>query len=414
MSSRWHASFVLVLLPLLAAGQERTDLFARDTSSCTRIIADGGYEMDANGIYNELLFGLMSGGYLEHELRQRSSDALGGMNRLGQIMQVRATVIAGDTVFRHPGLQWSVSASHQDQGGMRFRPDVYDLTFFGNAAYEDRTADLSGTAYERQQLQTLGLGLYWARTGDRLRLDFVKGQSLSAVDLDDVTLYTAPDGRRLDVRLNGTYWQSDTAVNGSDLRTFNGSGFAVSFSHGYILGPEDGRHVRNRITASVEDLGLIRWNGRSQRMQQDTTYSYEGLHIDNIFDLDGVLVGEGTVQDTLGLHFEAGAYWRVMPYRAALTYDMQWRAGWRWAFTLSQRYLPGYMPLYHLEAGKALGKHFVGISGQYGGFGDLRAGLRAAFQMGPARLGITLPNLATAFGEKGRGMAARITLEACF
>ncbi|MBK6752036.1 MAG: hypothetical protein IPG69_00285 [Flavobacteriales bacterium] len=83
------------MLPLLAAGQERTDLFPRDTSSCTRIIAKGGYEMDANAIYNELLLGLVNGGYLERELRQRSSDALSGMNRLGQVFQVRATVIAG-------------------------------------------------------------------------------------------------------------------------------------------------------------------------------------------------------------------------------------------------------------------------------------------------------------------------------
>ncbi|MBK6541529.1 MAG: hypothetical protein IPG10_09660 [Flavobacteriales bacterium] len=219
----------------------------------------------------------------------------------------------------------------------------------------------------------------------------VKGQSLNAVDLDDVTLYTAPDGRRLDVRLKGTIWQSDTAVNGSDMRTLNGSGFALSFSYGYALGPENGRRVRNRLTASVEDLGLVSGTEGSCARNQDTSYSYEGLQVDNILDLDGVLVGEGTVQDTPGLDFERGAYWRVSPYRAALTYDMQWRAGWRWAFTLSQRYLPGYMPLYHLEAGKALGKHFIGISGQYGGFGDLRAGLRAAFQMGPARLGLHCP-----------------------
>ncbi|MBK9075674.1 MAG: hypothetical protein IPL77_11980 [Flavobacteriales bacterium] len=229
-----------MVLPLLAAGQERPRLFPPDSSSCTRIIAKGGYEMDANAIYNELLLGLVNGGYLERELRQRSSDALTGMNRLGQVFQVRATVIAGDSIFHQPGLQWSVSASHQDQGGMRFRPDVFDLTFFGNAAYEDRTADLSNSAYERQIFQTLGMGLYWGRTGDHVRLDLVKGQSLNAVELEDATLYTAPDGRRLDVRLHGDYLQSDTAVNGSDMRTWNGSGCALSFSYGYALGPENG------------------------------------------------------------------------------------------------------------------------------------------------------------------------------
>jgi hypothetical protein len=414
MSSRWHGSFLWMVLPLLAAGQERPRLFPPDSSSCTRIIAKGGYEMDANAIYNELLLGLVNGGYLERELRQRSSDALIGMNRLGQVFQVRATVIAGDSIFHQPGLQWSVSASHQDQGGMRFRPDVYDLTFFGNAAYEDRTADLSNSAYERQIFQTLGMGLYWGRTGDHVRLDLVKGQSLNAVELEDATLYTAPDGRRLDVRLHGDYLQSDTAVNGSDMRTWNGSGCALSFSYGYALGPENGSRVRNRLTASVEDLGLVSWNSASLRTQPDTSYSYEGLEVDNILDLDGAILGEGTLQDTLGLSFERGAYWRVLPYRAALRYDMEWRAGWCWAFTLSQRYLPGYFPLYHLEAGKHLGRHFLGLSAQYGGFGDVRAGLRAAFEMGPARLGLVLPNLATAFGKDGRGQTAQISLEACF
>ncbi|MCB0795471.1 MAG: hypothetical protein KDB88_12100, partial [Flavobacteriales bacterium] len=249
-------SAVALLFTSLAQGQDSSFVDAPVKPVRSKLLVEGTYLQDASTLYNDLLQGLTSGGFIDREVRQRSADALDDLNRAGQEISLRTTFISGDSLFGQAGLQWLVSAAHKDLLGVRFGRDVYTLTFFGNAPFEGEQADLGGSAFEHQIFQSLGGGLHWAKTGSWVRLDVLKGQLLDAINLKDATLFTAVDGRSLDGTVRGDLYRSDPERTG--FGAFNGWGLALSFSRTAVLKSLSKRSV-HRFTARVDDLGFIRW-----------------------------------------------------------------------------------------------------------------------------------------------------------
>ncbi len=405
MSERLSVLALGLALPLLATAQAwlphgiGTD---RD-----RVELRGGASYDSNTLLNELVLDLTRGGFVARDVRERSQAALRANNRLGQVLQLGVHAVFGDSVLGRTDLKVLVSATHQDQAGLRFRPDVYTLTFFGNAGFAGRRADLSGSAFEQQRFQTLGGGLYNTRTGSWVRLDLVKGQSWTAVDLQDATLLTATDGTRLELRLHGSYHNSDSAR--SDLGAFNGMGAAVSFAQCFGLPGRAG--VTQRITVGAEDLGAVRWGPRSLHSRPDTGLTFDGFDVEDIFDLDGALTGGTQLLDSFGVRPAAGAEWRLLPLHAWVEHSVIWDTGWRMDLRIAQRALPGFIPFVQATGWRRFGAQAVGISAQYGGFGGLRAGLHGRFHI-TRWLGaeLVLPNLYGFTGARARGLAAQVGL----
>ncbi|MCB0792760.1 MAG: hypothetical protein H6595_10270 [Flavobacteriales bacterium] len=376
-----------------------------DTLTHGQVFVEGTYVTDANSIYNEMLQGLTGRDFLDRDLRQRSSDALRPVNRLGQEFVLRLGVILGDSLFHRPGLQAMVTVSHQDLFGVRFTPDAYDLAFFGNANYAGTTADLGGCAYLQQRFQTLGLGLNWAAAGSWLQLEFVKGQQMAGADLEEATLFTADDGRALDATVRGTYQFSDTSGS-QGIDAFHGAGVALSYQWSWRS--DRGRWNRGQtFRFRVDDIGVIWWNGRSRLIEKDSTYNYRGIQVDNIFDLGDVAIGAEAVQDTLGLRGEQRAFSTLVAYRVGIGYRVDFDKGWNAQLDLWQRALPGYVPLFALRAEKRFGKHFsLGLSGQYGGFGGLRMGAHLELSAGRSlRLQLGSTNLFGPLSPTGRGVS---------
>ncbi|MBL8011360.1 MAG: hypothetical protein JNJ64_12220 [Flavobacteriales bacterium] len=406
MSERLPALALAAALPLLSVAQDL--LPSGSLPERDRVEVRGGFTYDASTLLNELVLDLTQGGFVERDVRERSQAALRSNNRLGQVLQLGVHAVFGDSILGRAGLKMMVSATHQDHAGLRFRPDVYALTFFGNAGLAGERADLSGSAFEQQRYQTLGAGLYHARTGSWVRLDVVKGQSWTAVHLEDATLFTAADGTRLDLRLHGSYRSSDTAR--SDLGAFNGLGAAISFAQRFSL-PERSGAAAHRITIGAEDLGAVRWNDRALRSSPDTAFTYDGITVDDVFDLTGAITGEEQLLDTFGVRPGTGAEWRLLPLHAWVEHSVTWPTGWRMDLRIAQRALPGFIPFAQATGWRRFGAQAVGISAQYGGFGGLRAGVHGRFRI-TRWLGaeLLLPNLYGFTGPRARGLAAQIGL----
>lgn len=405
MSERLHALALALAVPLFAGAQDL--LPAGIPAEADRLELHGGFAYDANTLLNELVLDLAQGGFVARDVRLRSQEALRTNNRMGQVMQVGLHAVFGDSVLGRPGLKVLLSAAYTDQAGLRFRPDVYDLTFFGNAGSAGRMADLSGSAFERQRYQTLGAGLYNVRTGSWVRFDLVKGSSWTSVDLQDATLFTAADGTRLDLRLHGSYHQSDTARN--DLGAFNGIGAAVSFAQRFGLPGRNG--ATHRITVGADDLGAVRWGPRTLHTSADTGLAFDGFDVEDIFDLDGALTGEQQLLDTFGVSPVTGARWHMLPVHAWVAYGATWATGWRMDLRVAQRALPGFIPFAQVIGWRRFGDQYVGLSAQYGGSGGLRAGLHGRFRI-TRWLGaeLLLPNLYGFTGPRARGFAAQVGL----
>ena len=362
---------------------------------------------NANTVYNELLVGLWRGDELDRTIRERSADALKTRNSLGYDLGARITWTGAPGLFGKADWRPMISIGHTEQMGLRFTEDLYRTTFFGNASYEDRTAELGPSAFTQLRYQSFGAGIHHARTGSFVRLDLLIGQYYASADIAQADLYTGIDGRVIRADLDATYQLSDTA--GSEWGRNNGAGAALSAGWTYAFGKDK----RTRIGLRVNDLGFIRWNDEAVAITKDTLIEFQGFEVLNVLDLDNAIIGEDQLIDTLGLRYTAGGFTAVSPFLASLSLEREWGYGWHASLLVQQRYIPGYIPQVVLSAAKRLAdRALLGASLGYGGHGGLLLGLGARCRLGEGFwIDLGTPNvLGFALGTtRGMGLSGGLT-----
>lgn len=402
--SRYVLFFPLMLAGLLSSGQPtlphdpRVDL---NTGYRNLIQATAQFDYNANTLLNELPLAIYRGGYLDRALRHRSADALNEKhNSAGYIIEGGLQWTGAACWERRPGWRPLIKVGYHDLAGLSFTEDQYQLAFFGNAAYEGRTAVLAPSAYTQVRYQSIGGGVLDAASGSFVRLDLLRGQSFAAVDAEWASLYTGDDGRVLRSALLGEYQASDTSGGGID-RT-NGLGAAVSGK--WVFTTKGDRPVR--FGMGMDQLGFIAWNGNTVNITKDTLIRYEGWQVDNLFALDDVIVNEETVIDTFGLRYERASAIRLTPFRAYAEASMPLNTDWQIGLSAEHRHLPGYIPQVTALASRIVGKRTLlcGTLG-YGGFGSARLGLAAKRRFGEHMLvSVSTPQVAGFFTGRVRGL----------
>ncbi|HQV52965.1 MAG TPA: DUF5723 family protein [Flavobacteriales bacterium] len=345
-----------------------------------RIQLTGDFDYNANSLLNELPLALLQGGYIDRVLRQRSLDAVRKKdnNRAGYVLSTRLSWKGQNWFLGHRNWRPLISFSHQDQMGLKFADDLFDVTFFGNASFEGQRADLGPTAYKQTRFQTAGFGIQFRETASYVRLDIVNGQSLTDINAKWAGLFTGEDGRILRATINGKFLQSDTA--GSELGRKNGLGAAVSGGWSTELQRTE---LRTFLAFEVINLGFVHWNGNAVNLEKDTVILYDGIRVTNILDLDNALTGTAQLQDTFGLSYRTEGTTTLLPFQIRGAITTQLNARWTGTFTLDQRYLPGYVPQISASSTRRLGAHaLLGMSISYGGFGGLRVGLASKIRIG--------------------------------
>ena len=345
-----------------------------------RIQLTGDFDYNANSLLNELPLALLQGGYIDRVLRQRSLDAVRKKdnNRAGYVLSTRLSWKGQNWFLGHRNWRPLISFSHQDQMGLKFADDLFDVTFFGNASFEGQRADLGPTAYKQTRFQTAGFSIQFRETASYVRLDIVNGQSLTDINAKWAGLFTGEDGRILRATINGKFLQSDTA--GSELGRKNGLGAAVSGGWSTELQRTE---LRTFLAFEVINLGFVHWNGNAVNLEKDTVILYDGIRVTNILDLDNALTGTAQLQDTFGLSYRTEGTTTLLPFQIRGAITTQLNARWTGTFTLDQRYLPGYVPQISASSTRRLGAHaLLGMSISYGGFGGLRVGLASKIRIG--------------------------------
>jgi hypothetical protein len=371
---------------------------------------EGALLYNSNALFNELPGHLYMRRDLDRALRQRTSDALADQERSVFGYGYHSRLIWTGARLKAGRSRWRPTASFalQEYAGARITPDLYDLVFFGNASFEGSTAALAPAAYEQTRYSTLGIGVVDQRTRSYLRVDLVQGSSLTAVEVDWADLYTGVDGRVLRSAVLASYLNSDTA--GNDWARNNGLGAALS-------GRWETR-IRSAarptyLSVAVEDLGLVRWNANSVRLDKDTVIRYEGLAVDNVLDLDAILIGEDQLLDTFGLRYRTGARTRLLPFRAQLAYRIEGRSGWHFGLVAQYQHLPSYLPQLTASLARRVGVRGAwGVSVSCGGYGGLLVGAGGRYRVG-RRITVeaSLPQLVGFAGGRTRGLGAMLAVQ---
>lgn len=407
---KWALS--LLLLPAMAFAQADS-LPPSFEPPAHRLTVDVSGFFDSNALGNDLVMGLLQGGELTMDIRQRTAEALGASNRAGYGLLGSITYSWKNRLFGSGRWNPRLSLAYQSVLGLRFAEDVYSLAFFGNKAFEGKTAAMGTSVYGQYSYQRVGAGIADRETGSYVEIGLITGSRGQRATIQRADLYTAPAGEYLELELDGRYESSDTAASA----LLPGLGAAISFNWArsvQLLG-----HPAT-LSLGATDVGFIAWNGRSLGMDKDTLIRFDGFALPGMLDMEGLILDEQNLQDSLGLQYGQKAFTTLLPalFHAKLgfgrsRYDRNGQRRHAYNLSVDQRLLPGYGPYISLVREVRLLRALYAQAGvAHGGYGGFRIGLGVQAELGDhIALSLASTNMVGLLAPKARGKALAVGLE---
>lgn len=188
-------------------------------------------------------------------------------------------------------LFYNFSFSDITQLNAKFDNDLLKLALKGNYDYQDETLNFDNTRIRATRYQQFKLHL--ENSADKysigLGISYVHGNHNYTIISNSASIYTAPMGLYLDLNYDINAYATDTV----DFSLFenNGNGVALDLTGSYSA-------FNHKLEVYMHDLGFIMWSNNSNNILVDSSYIFNGVTIDNIFDFnDSILEASNIVDD---------------------------------------------------------------------------------------------------------------------
>ena len=188
-------------------------------------------------------------------------------------------------------LFYNFSFSDITQLNAKFDNDLLKLALKGNYDYQDETLNFDNTRIRATRYQQFKLHL--ENSADKysigLGISYVHGNHNYTIISNNASIYTAPMGLYLDLNYDINGYITDTV----DFSLFenNGNGVALDLTGSYSA-------FNHKLEVYMHDLGFIMWSNNSNNILVDSSYIFNGVTIDNIFDFnDSILEASNIVDD---------------------------------------------------------------------------------------------------------------------
>jgi hypothetical protein len=367
------------------SAQQMTDYSPQDRRDYSmQVHINGSFEANSNSLNTEMIRFFLAGRYIDENMKNRSLKRMKNQNRLGMEMGAEIGFLhKPDTGF---GKNWSYSVNlgYRFLFGGTFSRDAYRLGLYGNAPFLDERLDLSGLNarfLSYQYLQTSFVKEFSGKTwhkGLGFGLGVANANQFFNLSLPRGSIFTREDGQYLDVDADFSFAQNDASKN----RFFYPNGFGIFGNLNFVM-TDRKRHL---IYLKADQFGMMRFNRFSSTRSLDTAFTFSGVNVDNLLNVNGNLINETVDSLTEGLsgRTASGALWLPMPGRVELGYSYTVLPR-RLFMNVSADYLlfPGYLPRGTLRI-TGIPDPFVSVSGTlaYGGWGGLNVGLDLGFHFG--------------------------------
>ncbi len=244
---------------------------------------NGEYELGSNGIYNSLLNKFIYGGRIDKKIKDASNDHMKNLNVMGANMNYDVSVFFG----RNSKYSYLIGFKDQRIFNSSFTKDFYQLVFYGNKPYLNETKNLSGSSINSLRFQELKLGFIWhkidttAKVG--ISVSILKGQQLFYIKAKEgSSLYTNADGTELVFNSDFNMALSDTN-NRSNPFAYTGIGASADI---FFETPYKSKIGKGSVlTVNANNIGFLHWFDNSVQYNSDSTFKFDGYHINNLLDL---------------------------------------------------------------------------------------------------------------------------------
>lgn len=265
------------------------------------------YELGSNGIYNSLLNKFIYGGQIDKKTKDASNNSMKSMNAMGANMNYDISAFFG----RNSKYSYLVGFKDQRIFNSSFTRDFYQLVFYGNQPYKGETKNLSGSSINSLRFQELKLGFIWHKIDTTAKvgvsISILKGQQLFYIRAKKgSSLYTNADGTELVFNSDFDMALSDTNDRKNPF-AYSGVGASADI---FFETPYKSQIGKGSILmVNANNIGFLHWFDNSVQYNSDSTFKFDGYHINNLLDLkDSTLAAinrDSIIKNTTNAHKES-------------------------------------------------------------------------------------------------------------
>jgi hypothetical protein len=261
---------------------ETSSHFMKDSLHTVLFNVRGSYFFGSDVITNEFASSYYLGKYIDDDLKDDVTKNLSSMNRFGgQASWDVSLTFHPDT--GNNKVEAYVAFRNRVHSSSGFSKDFFEIFFRGNKMFEGETADLSDFSFQQFTYRQFVFGLaneFRIRDKGKLYLgaDIAINRGISFLDISTkkATLYTSDGGEFLYADLNASIYTDDSSSQHPSK--LDGSGYSGDFYLEYET-------ENNLLSFSVENYGSIHWNKWSTAINIDSSFSFEGIEVKDLFDI---------------------------------------------------------------------------------------------------------------------------------
>jgi len=301
-----HLSILFTFFSLAIFSQYNSE-FLNFEKTGRSVSINGEYEFGSNGIYNSLFNKFIYGGYIDKNTKDASDKTMRAMNVMGANMNYDVSVFFG----RKSKYSYLIGFKDQRIFNSSFTKDFYELAFYGNKPYLGETKNLSGSSINSLRFQELKLGFIWHKIDTTAKvgvsISILKGQQLFYIKANQgSSLYTNNDGTEIQFNSNFNMAISDT---GKRSNPFAYSGIGASADIFFETPYKSKIGKGSVLTVNANNIGFLHWFDNSVQYSSDSSFKFEGYHVDNILDLKDTTLAainrDSIIRNTTNAHHES-------------------------------------------------------------------------------------------------------------
>ena len=242
--------------------------------------------IESNNLDKSFLETMLYGGYITAEMKE---NWINKNNNNNLINFEFSNSINRTYKFKKGHIGFSVA--DRNLLNAKITNDFLRLTLEGNNNYQDKTLDFSNTNIRAERFQQYKITYAKEIKNMQIKsgISFLNGNHHLSYIIRRGDLYTAPFGSSVNLDYNINAFMTDT----SNFSLFTNNGNGIAFDIGLNFNFQN-----KNIDLSITDLGFIMWNTSSNTFFTDSSFNFQGIEIDNIFDFnDSILEANNLIDD---------------------------------------------------------------------------------------------------------------------
>lgn len=240
------------------------------------------YELNSDFLSNSFVNRFYKGGYIDKTLKDEQLNRISGINKIGGILNTNLTAYFGKDSSKY---RFIAGVNHRQFFNASITDDVYKFGLYGNKQFVGEEANLGNSQVNNYSYQEFKLGFLvdgpdTTKAIMGMALSYLKGQSFFRLNTNSSNVFTASDASYISLTTNAQLSLSDTASR--YWHDFNGHGMSAEF---FAETPYKSKLGDSKFILSVSNLGFIKWSSNTLNYTADSTFTYSGVYINDIFDL---------------------------------------------------------------------------------------------------------------------------------